>query len=90
MSRVLGQSVWQTCLAIIIAFSFLGVQHASASEEEGFDSPYLPSENVMAEVDATLASARANGKLALIVMGQPGAMTAGGSPPVSAAKTWAK
>lgn len=69
MSRVLGQSVWQTCLAIIIAFSFFGVQLASASEEEGFDSPYLPSENVMAEVDATLAKARDNGKLALIVMG---------------------
>ena len=54
---------------MIVAVSFFSVQIAKASEEEGFDTPFLPSENVMAEVDQTLANARASGKLALIVMG---------------------
>lgn len=47
----------------------LGATTANASEEEGFDSPYQPSADVMADVDRTLAKAKAEGKLALIVMG---------------------
>ena len=48
---------------------FTAAYQASASEEEGFDSPYKPSADVMADVDRTLATAREKGRLALIVMG---------------------
>jgi len=46
-------------------FAFTHFTLARASE----DQPFQPSDNVMAEVDQVLAKARAEGKLALIVMG---------------------
>lgn len=53
----------------VLALTAFVLNTARASEEEGFDSPYQPSADVMAEVDQTLAAARNSGKLALIVMG---------------------
>lgn len=50
-------------LMVLVAFA------ATASEEDGFVTPFLPTADVMADVDKTLATAKANGKLALIVMG---------------------
>ncbi len=55
-------------ISALVALVFSSV-FAKASEEEGFDSPYLPSADVMADVEQTLARAKENGKLALIVMG---------------------
>ncbi|MBO6505154.1 MAG: thioredoxin family protein [Kordiimonadaceae bacterium] len=69
MVRLSAQPLWRALLASLVAAVFFTVQVTKASEEEGFDSPYLPSADVMAEVDATLAKARDTGKLALIVMG---------------------
>lgn len=41
----------------------------ASDPEEGFTSPFKPSENVMADVEATLKLAQKDGKLALVVMG---------------------
>lgn len=62
--KFLVSLVTATMLTVMTA---LAAVHAS--EEEGFDSPYKPSADVMADVDRTLAAARDSGKLALIVMG---------------------
>jgi len=57
-------------LATAIALTVITVfGAASASEEEGFETPFLPAVDVMADVEKTLAAAKAEGKLALIVMG---------------------
>lgn len=50
---------------VAMLMAALGVQ----ADDGELVSPYQPSENVMADVDATLARARDGGKLALIVMG---------------------
>lgn len=57
-------------LASAIALTVIAyVAAVTASEEEGFETPFLPTANVMADVEKTLATAKAEGKLALIVMG---------------------
>ncbi len=61
-------SVFRSGIAVL-GMIFVLAAGVQASEEPGFDSPYLPSADVMADVDATLAAARDSDKLALIVMG---------------------
>lgn len=56
-------------LLLMAAVMFAVALQVSASEEEGFDSPYKPSADVMADVDRTLEAAKEKGRLALIVMG---------------------
>lgn len=59
-----------SAIALTALLAFLAaIAVATASEEEGFETPFLPTANVMADVDKTLATAKAEGKLALIVMG---------------------
>lgn len=55
--------------AAVLGVIFILAAGVRASEEPGFDSPYQPSADVMADVDRTLAAARDSDKLALIVMG---------------------
>ena len=56
-------------LLLMMAIMLVASYQVSASEEEGFDSPYKPSADVMADVDRTLEAAKEKGRLALIVMG---------------------
>jgi len=66
--RILVGTRFSRLVSTIFALFFLtGMLHAS--EEEGFVTPFLPSADVMADVDKTLTAAKAEGKLALIVMG---------------------
>ena len=53
----------------VLSLLILSVSIVRASDEPTFDSPYQPSADVMADVDAALAQAREEDKLALIVMG---------------------
>jgi hypothetical protein len=55
--------------AFLVMILVVGVVPLRASEEKGFVTPFLPSDDVMADVDKTLAAAAEGGKLALIVMG---------------------
>lgn len=42
---------------------------ADSSEDHASKLSYMPSQNAMADVEATLAKAKANGKLAMVIMG---------------------
>lgn len=61
------KSAWVKKVALVLMV-VVGLP-ATASEEKGFVTPFLPSADVMADVDKTIAVAGAEGKLALIVMG---------------------
>lgn len=63
------RNVFMSLVSAIVLTALAAITAATASEEEGFETPFLPTANVMADVDKTLATAKANGKLALIVMG---------------------
>lgn len=56
-------------LGLFLSFVAVSLQAARAADDDTFSSPYQPSADVMGDVDRTLNAARANGKLALIVMG---------------------
>ncbi|MBO6804835.1 MAG: thioredoxin family protein [Thalassospira sp.] len=57
-------------LAALSLMAVVGSPAVQASDpEEGFVSPFKPSENVMVDVQRTLDAAGADGKLALVVMG---------------------
>lgn len=62
MLKLLQMNLLSGVVALVLAF-------AGIADDETANSPYKPSENVMADVEATLAGARSEGKLALIVMG---------------------
>ncbi len=69
MFQRLSHKVFVTVATAIALTVLTAIGAASASEEEGFETPFLPAADVMADVDKTLATAKAEGKLALIVMG---------------------
>ncbi len=63
------RNLFASLVSVIALTMLMALAAATASEEEGFVTPFLPTANVMADVDETLATAKAKGKLALIVMG---------------------
>ncbi|WP_262694410.1 thioredoxin family protein [Kordiimonas aquimaris] len=56
-------------LNVVGALLVLVVAVSGRADDSELASPYVPSENVMADVDAALARAKENDKLVLIVMG---------------------
>ena len=69
MFQTAGRKLFVSFATAIALTVLATVGVASASEEEGFVTPFLPAADVMADVEKTLAAAKADGKLALIVMG---------------------
>lgn len=64
-----GRPSLLTYFAVTLLFMALLLTNTYAVKSESEAEPFIPSANIMADVDSLLEQARSNGKLALIVMG---------------------